>query len=337
LCSHSPTTRDPDIHRGSLLATQFRCFGETAWQPRSGRAVRPLKGASVLAWTLAAVAAVALAGHPTEAAAPPERVTLDRDALVYSQMTTEGRVVMQLVPGDVVEIEPADTGGEWCKVKEVEVWGKSGYALCQDVARRRPTAKAPPKVTTPPKAKAPPSVSRPPAAPRVTEKPAAKPMATVKEPELKTEKRYTVQVAALVVERNAVALKARLEQLGFLPIIHMMTAPITRHRVYSGEFANREGAERTAQRLKVDGFPSNVIETEGGKFGLEVGSFVDLNEAIDLAHSLQKKNYAPKVVSKALSTPVHAVRVGEYENRSEAVEVLEALKRQGFTPVILGQ
>gem|GEM_PF-1969219 len=296
-----------------------------------------MKGARLLAWTLAAVAAVALGGHPAEAAAPPERVTLDQDALVYSQMTTEGRVVMQLIPGDVVEIEPADTGGEWCKVREAEVWGKSGYALCRDVARRRPTAEAPPKATRPPEAKVPPAVGSPPAAPRVTREPASKPMATVKEPELKREKRYTVQVAALVVERNAAALKARLEQLGFRPIIHMMTAPITRHRVYGGEFANRQEAEQTAQRLKVDGFPSNVIETEGGKFGLEVGSFVDLNEAIDLAHSLQKKNYAPKVVSKAVSTPVHAVRVGEYQNRSEAVEVLEALKRQGFTPVILGQ
>jgi len=296
-----------------------------------------LKGARLLAWTLAALAAVALAGHPTEAAAPPERVTLDRDALVYSQMATEGRVVMQLIPGNVVEIEPADTEGEWCKVKEVEVWGKSGYALCKDLAWRRPTAEALPKATTPPEAKAPPSVSRPPAAPPVTDKPAAKPMATVTEPEAKREKQYTVQVAALVVERNAVALKARLEQLGFRPIIHTMTTPMTRHRVYGGEFVSREEAEQTARRLKVDGFPSNVVETEGGKFGLEVGSFVHLNEAIDLAHNLQKKNYAPKVVSKAVSTPVHAVRVGEYENRSEAVEVLEALKRQGFTPIIVGQ
>jgi len=294
-----------------------------------------LKGARLLAWTLAALAAVALGGYPAEAAAPPERVTLDRDALVYSQMTAEGRVVMQLIPGDVVEIEPADTGGEWCKVKEVELWGKSGYALCKDLASRRPTAKAPPKATTPPKA--PPVVDGPPAAPRVTEKPAAKPMATVTEPELKGEKRYTVQVASLAVERNAIALKARLEELGFRPIIHTTTAPITRHRVYGGEFERREEAEQTAQKLKVDGFPSNVVETKGGKFGLEIGSFVHLNEAIDLAHNLQKKNYAAKVVSKAVPTPVYAVRVGEYENRSEAAEVLEALKRQGFTPIIVGQ
>jgi cell division septation protein DedD len=283
------------------------------------------------------VAAVALGGYSAEAAAPPERVILDQDVLVYSQMATEGRVVMQLIPGDVVEIEPADTEGEWCKVKEVEVWGKSGYALCKDLLSRRPPAEAPPKAKAPPRVKAPPRMSRPPAAPRAAEKPAPKPMATVAEPELKGGKRYTVQVASLAVEQNAVALKTRLEQLGFRPTIHTTTALITRHRVYGGEFERREEAEQTAQRLKVDGFPSSLVETEGGKFSPEVGSFVDLNEAIDLAHSLQKKNYAPKIVSGAVPTPVHAVRVGEYQNRSEAVEVLEALKRDGFTPFILAQ
>jgi cell division septation protein DedD len=252
-------------------------------------------------------------------------------------MATEGRVVMQLTEGDIVEVEPADTRGEWCKVREVQLWGKSGYTLCKDLVRRRPTAEAPPKATVPPGVKAPPIVRPLPAAPRVIEKPAAKPMAAVTEPEAKREKQYTVQVAALVVERNAVALKARLEQLGFRPIIRTMTAPMTRHRVYGGEFESREEAEQTARRLKVDGFPSNVVETEGGKFGLEIGSFVEINEAIDLAHNLQKKNYAPKIVSKAVPTPVHAVRVGEYENRSKAVEVLEALKRQGFTPIIARQ
>ena len=296
-----------------------------------------MKGARLLAWTLAMVAAVALGGYSAEAAAPPERITLGQDALVFSEMAAEGRVVMQLIPGNIVEIEPADTEGEWCKVREVELWGKSGYALCKDLVRRRPTAEAPPKATTPPEAKTPPIVKPSPAAPRVTEKPAAKPMAAVTEPEAKREKQFTVQVAALVVERSAVALKARLEQLGFRPIIRTMTAPVTRHRVYGGEFESREEAEQTARRLKVDGFPSNVVETEGGKFSPEVGSFVDLNEAIDLAHNLQKKNYAPKIVSKAVPTPVHTVRVGEYENRSEVVEVFEAFKRQGFTPIIVRQ
>ena len=148
-------------------------------------------------------------------------------------------------------------------------------------------------------------------------------------------KRYTLQVAGLVVERNALALKTHLEQLGFRPIIRETTAFITRHRVYAGEFTSREEAERTARRLNVDGFPSDLIEIEGGKFRLQVESHFDLNEAIDLAHDLQKKNYTSRIVSKRVPTRVHAVRVGDYENRSDALRALGEFKRQGFTPLIV--
>jgi cell division protein FtsN len=104
-----------------------------------------------------------------------------------------------------------------------------------------------------------------------------------------------------------------------------------------GEFGSREEAERTARRLNVDGFSSNLVESEDGMFRLEVGSYYNLNKAIDLARTLQEKKYTPKIDSKAVPTPVHQVRVGEYESRTEALKALEALKRQGFTPLIVRQ
>ena len=294
---------------------------------------------------LTAVAAVALMGHAVlskaaEAEAQTERVTVKRDGVpAYSHMATKSIVVMLLMRGDVVEIEPADTTSEgaWCKVREVAIWGRSGYLLCEDPKRERLFAAAPPSVTGHPEAEVPHVEGRPPEAPRVMEEPAPPPTAKVRKPEVTGERRFTVQVAALVVERNALALKARLEQLGFRPVIRTTTASITRHRVYVGEFRSRQEAEQTARRLNVDGFPSNLIEMEGGKFHLQVGSFFHLNEAIDLAHDLQKQNYASKIISKAVPTRVHAVRVGVYESRSEAREVLEALTRQGLTPFIVRQ
>lgn len=102
-----------------------------------------------------------------------------------------------------------------------------------------------------------------------------------------------------------------------------------------GEFVSHDEAERTARRLNVDGFPSNMVKGGDGKFRLEVGSYYNLNKAIDLAHTLQEKNYTPKVASKAVPTPVHQVRVGEYESRAEALKALEALKKQGFAPIIV--
>jgi len=32
LCSYSPAARDPDPHKGTLLATRFRYLGESEWQ-----------------------------------------------------------------------------------------------------------------------------------------------------------------------------------------------------------------------------------------------------------------------------------------------------------------
>ncbi|MFQ5882646.1 MAG: SPOR domain-containing protein [Candidatus Methylomirabilales bacterium] len=190
------------------------------------------------------------------------------------------------------------------------------------------------KVIPPPVAAKPTEV--PPETPKRAETPAdAKTVPPEPPAKVEGKKRYSVQVASLVFKRNALSLKGRLEKLGYSPIIQRTTAPITRHRVYAGEFTSREEAERTARRLNVDGFPSNLVEMGQGKFSLEVGSSFHLNDAIDLAHNLQKKNYTSKIVSKAVPTPVHQVRVGGYENRSEALKTLETLKKQGFAPLIV--
>ncbi|MFQ5988296.1 MAG: SPOR domain-containing protein [Candidatus Methylomirabilales bacterium] len=148
-------------------------------------------------------------------------------------------------------------------------------------------------------------------------------------------KLFAVQVASLVVKQNALNLIKRLEEHGYTPVIHKTTAPISRHRVYAGEFSSREEAEQVARRLNVDGFPSNLVEGEDGMFRPEVGSSYDLNKAIDLAHTLQEKKYSPKIVSKGVPTPVYQVRVGEFGSRAQALKALEALKKQGFTPIIV--
>ena len=146
---------------------------------------------------------------------------------------------------------------------------------------------------------------------------------------------FTVQVASLVINQNALALKKQLEELGYTPVVHMTTAPISQHRVYVGDFSSHEETERMARRLNVDGFPSNLVHGGDGKFRLQVGSYYNLNRAIDLAHTLQEKKYTPKIDSKAVPTPVHQVRVGEYESRAEALKALEGLKKQGFAPIIV--
>ena len=174
---------------------------------------------------------------------------------------------------------------------------------------------------------------QPPPAPTVAEKPAPKSLAKATEP--KGAARYSVQVASLVVEQNARSLQERLKKLGYSAVVQKTTARVTRHRVYSGDFNSREEAEQAARQLNVDGFPSTVVQGENGKFRLEVGSPLRLDDAIDLARNLERKNHTAKIVSQPTSTPVHQVWVGEYGDRAEALKTLEALKKQGFTPVIV--
>ncbi len=90
--------------------------------------------------------------------------------------------------------------------------------------------------------------------PTVAEKPAPKPMAKVAEPKIRRKKRYTIQVAALIIERNALALTTRLKKLGYTPGVHTTTARIMRHRVYGGEFTSREEADQTRGGSTLTGF-----------------------------------------------------------------------------------
>lgn len=197
------------------------------------------------------------------------------------------------------------------------------------------TVKVAPPVVKAPTTEGPRESPRPPEPPAEAEKPVPKPLAKVSKPVVTAKKEYSIQIASLVRQRNVHSLKKRLEKLGYSPIVRKTTVPITRHRVYASEFSSREEAERVARRLNVDGFPSNLVEVEPGKFGLEIGSSFNLNGAIDMARSLEKKNYDPKIVSVTTPTPVHQVRVGEYENRVEALKELEVLKGHGFSPIIV--
>ena len=201
--------------------------------------------------------------------------------------------------------------------------------------REKPTAQTKVKVQQPtPQARA--KAEKPSPERRTNvEKPAPQAVAKVPTPPETGEAWYAVQVASLVRASNAVSLQKRLKDMGYTPDVQTVTTRITHHQVHVGEWSSREEAERTARQLNVDGFPSTVVTLAGGQFALQAGSFLRLNEAIDLAHKLQTKNYTAKIVSEPVPTPVHQVRVGKYASRAEARKVLESLKGKGFEPLVV--
>jgi cell division septation protein DedD len=101
-----------------------------------------------------------------------------------------------------------------------------------------------------------------------------------------------------------------------------------------GEPTSKPEAEELARRLNVDGFPSQLVAV-GSKYTPQIGAFFNLDEAIDLARELQKKNYPPKITSKPAKTTVFQVRHGRFDSRAAAVKRGEDLKSKGFNSMVV--
>jgi len=208
-----------------------------------------------------------------------------------------------------------------------------------------PVTPAPPKAPAPAKAAqepAAPAKAGPPATPAPASK-AAPAQASKAPPPLiaKTEKQapakgvastakgFSVQVGAMAQEANAETLKRKLDAMGFQAVVRKGSGFANSHVVTVGEPTGKREAEDLARRLNVDGVPSQLLVVEG-KYAPQVGSFVNLDEAIDLARELQKKNYPPKITSKPATTALFQVRHGQFDTRAAAMKRGEELKAKGF-------
>jgi cell division septation protein DedD len=130
-------------------------------------------------------------------------------------------------------------------------------------------------------------------------------------------------------EANAQNLKRKLDEMGFQAVVRKGSGYASSHVVTVGEPAAKREAEDTARRLNVEGFPSQLVGAEG-KFVPQVGAFVNLDEAIDLARELQKKNFRPKITSKPATTVLYQVRHGQFDTKAAAMKRGEELKAKGF-------
>lgn len=265
------------------------------------------------------LAVIAVLGLPGRAL-PDTRVRAGKQAAVkadvvyvHTKMDTTSYVVTILRRGERVMVNHVRRArkGPWCSVSELSQMAKLGYVRCQELERLEAHS------------------------PRTAEKPASVPLGKARDSGITAATRYAVLVASLVDQGNALSVKRKLEDLGYTPVIHMTTAPIARYRVYEGDFGSREQAERTARRLNVDGFASNLVETERKTYRLEIGWYFSFEKANDLANALKAKNYDPKIVSKTAPTPMHQVRVGGYADRAEALKVVDALQKEGLSARIV--
>lgn len=146
-----------------------------------------------------------------------------------------------------------------------------------------------------------------------------------------TSKGFSVQAGAMAQAENAENLKRKLDSMGYQAVVRKGSGFAPKHVVTVGDPVAKREAEEMARRLNVDGFPSQLVTAEG-KYTPQIGSFVNLDEAIDLARELQKKDYRPKITSSnaPATTVLFQVRHGQFDTRAAAVKRAEELKAKGF-------
>lgn len=293
----------------------------------------------------------------------------------FRKRTTEEDVVPEVVPEEEgAELRAPDEGGGGTggsrRILIIAAIGAvliGGWYLANQLFLTPPP---PPPPAVRPAVPAPPAKAPAPAAPKVdmkaaplkTEeagksrtvlpelqreaKPAKAPLAEKKAPAPKVEAKaptkpatapptsFSLQVGAMVMEENAETLKRKLDESGFSSVIRKGTAFVTKQVVTAGEPTGKREAEDLSRRLNVDGFPSQLLAV-GGKYTPQIGAFFNLDEAIDLARELQKKNYHPKITSKPANTVVFQVRHGKFDSRTAAVRRGEELKAKGFNFLVV--
>jgi cell division septation protein DedD len=241
-------------------------------------------------------------------------------------------------PVQTKEAPPGPPSAVSSKTDKTEVKGEAkGTAPVTTAPAKAPTpAKTTPEPMAPAKA-APPATPAPAskAAPAPASKAAPAPIAKAERPApakgvASTAKGFSVQVGAMAQEANAENLKQKLEAMGYQAVVRKGSGFANSHVVTVGEPTGKREAEDLARRLNVEGFPSQLLVVEG-KYAPQVGSFVNLDEAIDVARELQKKNFPPKITSKPATTALFQVRHGQFDTRAAAMKQGEELKAKGFS------
>jgi cell division septation protein DedD len=136
-------------------------------------------------------------------------------------------------------------------------------------------------------------------------------------------------------EANAHALRRRLEQLGYPSTIRKGRASISHQVVFVSAPGDGNDAQVLTEKLRAEGFSAFASES-GGRYRVETGRLVLLDDAIDLARDLQRKGFTPTIAAEAVNTTLYLVRVGEFSSRAKARQTSRELQKKGF-PVLIAK
>ncbi len=148
---------------------------------------------------------------------------------------------------------------------------------------------------------------------------------------------FSLQMGAMVMEENAVALKRKLDGSGFPAVVRKGTAYVTKQVVTVGEPTGKREAEELSRRLNVDGFPSQ-LRNVGDKYTPQLGEFFDLDEAIDLARRLAREEGILSGIScgAAMAAALRLAAEKEFAGRTVVVILPDSGERYLTTSLFEG-
>ncbi len=145
--------------------------------------------------------------------------------------------------------------------------------------------------------------------------------------------RFTVQIGAMAQWANALALLKRLEEAGYTATIRKRGGSVTQHVVLVTTPSDRAEADSVLARLRAEGIPVRVSESNGG-YRAEAGRSIGLDEAIDIAHRLQERGFSTRIDSVTVGSTLYLVRTGDFDSLAEARQKGQELREKGF-PVLI--
>lgn len=146
---------------------------------------------------------------------------------------------------------------------------------------------------------------------------------------------YTLRVGEYVVATAMDKDREKIQEAGLTPVVRQgakKKEPMV--RLFLGEFADRESANRELAKLRddtVDGFVLN----EGGKYRVYAGSYFVHERAAREQERLAARGIRSTLRKTAVSVPTLLLTTGKFESRDEALKEAAKLRKKGLAPVVI--
>ncbi|MCH8157423.1 MAG: SPOR domain-containing protein [Nitrospinae bacterium] len=142
--------------------------------------------------------------------------------------------------------------------------------------------------------------------------------------------KYSIQLGAFSVKKNAEKFSKRITAKGFQPMITARDTQSIRYRVFLGKFPDESGAAPKLAKLKASGFKSSVKKIGSNRYTIELGLFRKGKDSITLRDKLKARGFEASRERISLAGQTYAVRINGFATEKDAKQTQQKLALNGF-------